>query len=166
MPSRTIPSCALGCTAPLPPPHDYRPLGNPNLGVILRPVITNSPLPIELSPQVSIVRLPEAVLEAVRPELVRLNCTLHTSSGEKTPFEALIRPGPVPRRIEYDLLDEANYRYTALLCDPKSTDPQNLFYRARDAIRLVETELAIGFVSRFDPPAGLGWSGGSYEASF
>jgi hypothetical protein len=42
------------------------PLGNPNLGIILRPVVTNSLLPIELSPQVSIAEVVSGV-STVRP---------------------------------------------------------------------------------------------------
>jgi hypothetical protein len=71
------------------------PLGNPNLGLILCPVLTDSPLPTQLTPEVSIVRLPEDMLRITREELLRLKCMNHPQGGEKTPFEAVMRPSPI-----------------------------------------------------------------------
>jgi hypothetical protein len=50
------------------------PLGNPNLGLLLRPVVTDAPLPIELTSEVSLMRMPDDMLDIVRNELARLNC--------------------------------------------------------------------------------------------
>ena len=141
------------------------PLGNPNLGLILRPVLTDAALPIELAPEVSLVRMPEDMLPIVRKELERLNCVSHTPEGVKTPFEAVMRPTPIGQRITFSILDPSDFRYVALLCDPGSANPMELFYRARNALRLVEVELPVGFVARFDPPRVSSHTGGTFEAS-
>jgi hypothetical protein len=142
------------------------PLGNPNLGLILCPVLTDSPLPIQLTSEVSIVRLPEDMLRMARDELIRLKCVNHTEAGERTPFEAVMRPTPTGQLITYDVLDESDYRYAALLCDPQAPDPLELFYRARNALRLVEVELPIGLIARFDPPRVSSHTMATFETTF
>jgi hypothetical protein len=141
------------------------PLGNPNLGLLLRPVVTDAPLPIELTSEVSLMRMPDDMLDIVRNELARLNCVSYTHEGPKTPFEAVRRPTPIGQFITYDVLSSSDFRYVTLLCDPASADPMELFYRALHALRLVEAELPVGFIARYDPPRITSHTGGTFEAS-
>jgi hypothetical protein len=110
--------------------------------------------------------MPDDMLAIARRELERLDCLAHTNEGPKTPFEAVMRPTPSGHHITFDVLDPSEFRYMAMLCDPGSPEPMELFYRARNALRLMDIELPLGLVTHFDPPHVTSHVSCTYEAAF